>query len=246
MMQPVFAQDNVCENTNRGDSNRDIDVDDDGLIEICYLEDLNAIRYQLDGSGYKISAEATKITNGCAEGGAAVCIGYELMRDLDFATTQSYVNVATNRAAWTVDSFDTANDFGWAPIGTFDSNDRCGTGDRDCFSSIFEGNGNRISNLQINRRGISYIYIGLFAGNRGSIRNIRLSSLHVDGNWYVGGLVGDNQGIIMNSDVAGTVIAQSQIAGGLVAFNLTDAIIINSYASGNVPVILIPVVVWLL
>ena len=215
-------------------SNRDIDVDDDGLIEICYLEDLNAIRYQLDGSGYKISAEATKITNGCDEDGAAVCIGYELMRDLDFATTQSYINVATNRAAWTVDNFNNANDFGWAPIGTFDSNDRCGTGDRDCFSSIFEGNGNRISNLQINRRGISYIYIGLFAGNSGSIRNIRLSSLHVDGNWYVGGLVGANQGIIMNSDVAGTVIAQSQIAGGLVAFNLTDAIIINSYASGNV------------
>ena len=74
MMQPVFAQDDVCANTNRGDSTRDIDADDDGLIEICYLEDLNAIRYQLDGSGYKTNTTATKITNGCAEGGAAVCI----------------------------------------------------------------------------------------------------------------------------------------------------------------------------
>ena len=31
----------------------DIDIDNDGLIEIYYLEELDAIRYRLDGSGYK-------------------------------------------------------------------------------------------------------------------------------------------------------------------------------------------------
>ena len=231
MMQPVFAQDDVCANTNRGDSTRDIDADDDGLIEICYLEELNAIRYQLDGSGYKTNTTAAKITNGCAEGGAAVCIGYELMRDLNFADDDSYVNAATNKAAWTVDNFGMSADTGWDPIGAFGDTE-CGTGGRNCFSSIFEGNGKRIFNLQINRSDSNYI--GLFSANRGSIRNIRLSSLHVDGNWYVGGLVGANQGIIMNSNVAGRVIAQFIGAGGLVARNETDAIIINSYASGNV------------
>ena len=144
MMQPVFAQDDVCANMDRASSTRDIDADDDGLIEICYLEDLNAIRYQLDGSGYQTSATATKITNGCAEGGAEVCIGYELMRDLDFAANDSYVNAASNRAAWTVDNFNNANDDGWDPIGAFGDTE-CGTGGRNCFSSIFEGNGKRIS-----------------------------------------------------------------------------------------------------
>ena len=147
MMQPVFAQDDVCENTDRASSTRDIDADDDGLIEICYLEDLNAIRYQLNGSGYKTNTTATKITNGCAEGGAADCIGYELMRDLDFAANDSYVNPASNRAAWTVGDFNNASDAGWDPIGMLSSND-CSHMNSNCFSSIFEGNGKRISNLQ--------------------------------------------------------------------------------------------------
>ena len=53
----------------------DIDIDDDGLIEINNLEALNAIRYQLDGSGLQLSETAAEITAGCATGG---CKGYEL------------------------------------------------------------------------------------------------------------------------------------------------------------------------
>ena len=246
MMQPVFAQDDVCTNTNRGDSTRDIDADNDGLIEICYLEDLNAIRYQLDGSGYKISASAARITNGCAEGGAAVCIGYELMRDLDFEADDSYVNAATNKAAWTVDNFETTGDVGWDPIGTFSAPNRrdCSVPDNNnCFSGIFEGNGNRISNLQINRDSASYV--GLFAGNSGSIRNISLAQPEVEGEANTGALVGLSRGIatrqatIINSNAVGVGV-DSQVKGsndnigGLVGINGANAIILNSYASVNV------------
>ena len=244
MMQPVFAQDDVCENTNRGDSTRDIDADDDGLIEICYLEDLNAIRYQLDGSGYKTNTTAAKITNGCAEGGAAVCIGYELMRDLNFADDDSYVNPATNRALWTVDNFETTGDVGWDPIGTFSAPNRrdCSVPDNNnCFSGIFEGNGNRISNLQINRDSASYV--GLFAGNSGSIRNISLAQPEVEGEANTGALVGLSRGIatrqatIINSNavgVGGRVKGSNDNIGGLVGINGANAIILNSYASVNV------------
>ena len=38
------------------DSTVDIDKDGDGLIELCDLEGINEMRYQLDGSGYKTSA----------------------------------------------------------------------------------------------------------------------------------------------------------------------------------------------
>ena len=50
-------------------SSADIDQDDDGLIEICDLEGLDAIRHQPDGTGYKASADATRVTTGCRSGG---------------------------------------------------------------------------------------------------------------------------------------------------------------------------------
>ena len=57
----------------------DIDVDDNGLIEINHLK--ISMRCALDGSGLCANATAEKITTGCAVGG---CKGYELTRDLDF------------------------------------------------------------------------------------------------------------------------------------------------------------------
>ena len=43
------------------------------------------MRYQLDGSGYKATVSADKITAGCPlVNGVEKCRGYELMNDLDF------------------------------------------------------------------------------------------------------------------------------------------------------------------
>ena len=242
LMQPIFAQDDetVCADTDRGDSTRDIDADDDGLIEVCYLEDLNAIRYQLDGSGYKVSATAAKITNGCDEDGAAVCIGYELMRDLDFEAGDSYVSTE-NKVVWTVDNFETndGTDTGWHPIGNVFSLN-CSDARSNCFSSIFEGNGKRISNLQINRD--TATYVGLFRANIGSIRNIELANPEVEviGRNIVGALVAFNQRHIINSGVVGGFInATGNSIGGLIGINgrfggdNTNVIIINSYVSGS-------------
>ena len=69
----------------------DIDDDNDGLIEIRYLEELDAIRHQPDGTGYKASASASRITTGCPlVRGVERCRGYELVRDLDFNNDESY------------------------------------------------------------------------------------------------------------------------------------------------------------
>ena len=75
----------------------DIDKDNNGLIEICDLEGLNAMRHQLDGTGYKANADATEITDGCPSDG---CTGYELTRNLDFNNNASYRAIA-NRTTWT-------------------------------------------------------------------------------------------------------------------------------------------------
>ena len=105
----------------------DIDDDNDGLIEICHLEDLNAVRYQLDGSGRRSTPGATLLTTGCRQMGG--CNGYELVRDLDFLDDASYSST-TNKIEWTVDDYDESSDTGWQPIGDID----------DRFAATFDGN----------------------------------------------------------------------------------------------------------
>ena len=70
----------------------DIDIDNDDLIEIYYLEDLDAVRHQLDGSGYRTAPTAEVITAGCGPDNSGACRGYELMRDLDFDDDDSYAD----------------------------------------------------------------------------------------------------------------------------------------------------------
>ena len=100
----------VAVGTNRidpcvADTNGDYDIDNDGLIEICNLAQLNAIRWDLNGDGVadvyppdqhghtghdpdgatKIAAAFPNAASvmGCPTGG---CKGYELSADLDFDT----------------------------------------------------------------------------------------------------------------------------------------------------------------
>ena len=236
----------------------DIDNDNDGLIEICYLEDLDAVRYVPDGSGYQPYSNVEKSTDGCAAGG---CNGYELVRNLDFEADGSYFSTE-NRVHWTTDD-------GWIPIlnfrGTFDGNgytvsnlmiDK--TSDNvGLFSSLLGGVIDEIGLLDVDVRGSDKVgslvgeniqghitnsyssgslsgnnQIGRLVGwNSGTISNSH-SSGSVSGDSQIGGLVGWNGGTISNSHNSGSVSGEQQDAGGLVGFN--QATIINSYSSGSV------------
>ena len=113
------------------------DVDGDGLIEIEYLEQLNAIRFGLDGDGradhdsgindyvaaYPMSREEVVCDHDCK--------GYELSRPLDFASPDSYASGSVN-GAWTTGE-------GWCSIGGTD-----GYGGR--FNALFDGNRHTIAN----------------------------------------------------------------------------------------------------
>ena len=197
------------------------DKDNDGLIEIETLEDLNAIRYQLDGSGYRAGSTASRISAGCP---ADRCTGYELVRDLDFLDDASYASTR-NEVVWTTES-------GWQPIGTI-ANSNCGDSGSNCFSSIFDGNGYSISNLHINRDTINEV--GLFSANTGTIRNLGLSAIEVAGNSRVGGLVGRNEGGLTNVYiVGGKVVGQDNVIGLLTGVSVLGSSIINSYVHGAV------------
>ena len=200
----------------------DIDQDNDGLIEICDLEGLNAMRYQLDGSGYRASDWANKITAGCADGG---CLGYELVNDLDFNVADSYRDNIVD-TTWTTST-------GWVPIGS----------NSNRFSSVFEGNGHTIAHLYINRSNGDNI--GLFAVTDATaqINNIKLSDVNVTGDDDTGSLVGENYGSIISIDVIGTVNGNLD-TGGLVgensgqitlcAANVMVTGALGSFASANI------------
>ena len=188
----------------------DIDKDNNGLIEICDLEGLYEMRYVLDGSGYSTSATATTFM-GCPSGG---CIGFELTKSLDFTDDASYRMIA-NKVIYT-------NGTGWEPIGTLADN----------FRARFEGNGNTISSLTINRNTNN---IGLFgvASAGTNITRIGLLDVDIKGNNNVGGLVGFNNGSTTQSDVYVTGSVEGIfVVGGLVGQN--EGTITNSYATGSV------------
>ena len=262
----------------------DIDDDNDGLIEIRYLEELEAIRYQPDGSGYKASASASRITTGCpVVGGVERCRGYELVRDLDFNNDESYRTAdpaarTVIKNSWVVSNgnFTNASDSSWQPI---------------ALNAVFNGNGHTISNLQINRSVLNKNSIGLFSsiGASGRIENLGLVNPAIKGlsgiknvgsfagtmvlggeiiNSYVvgdvatgntnriirgdvgasgqigfiGGMVGWNKGLILNSYAKINVVAEDfgppsggQVrVGGLVGRNIDGGKVYNSYATGEV------------
>ena len=208
----------------------DYDFDNDRLIEISYLEQLNAVRWDLDGngastnSGYGLAFPDALAGMGCPDGDSSTpdqpfCEGYELDDDLDFTVPADYAGGVLN-TAWTDDPDDPA-DTGWLPIG--DST----TG----FSGFFEGNGHTISNLFINRETTDSI--GLFARLEpgSAIRGLGVVGMDVTGRDQVGGLAGRTFGPISDSYATGAVSGRNGV-GGLVSFS--RGTITGSYATGAV------------
>ncbi len=193
----------------------DYDTDDDGLIEIRYLEQLDAIRHDLIGTGQPKNlsrrAHHRSAFLWAAPGmGCPVdsCGGYELVSDLDFRDPASYASGTVN-SEWTEGN-------GWLPIGL----------DERKFSTRFDGNGHVISNLYINRVGEDETASdGLFGrtSDASVINNLRLFDVQVSGVIRVGGMVGSNRGRIHSVQVSGNVLGNTEV-GGLTGSNLGEIV----------------------
>ena len=216
----------------------DIDNDNDGLIELCYLEDVDAIRHQLDGSAYQSSASAPVLTTGCGGGtGNNECFGYELVRDLDFNENDSYSSTP-NKVTWTTGA-------GWLAI----------AGD---FSGILEGNGYRIANLFIDRDGFSSVNsrenneksVGFFRdiGDKGRIQNLGLWNVNVQANEGILSVLvsNDNDGTIINCYIQGEVRKSQDAADATAGLMVVDnrGEISNSYVSVETGSIISSIFVW--
>ncbi len=195
----------------------DVDDDGDGLIEIATAEELDAVRYALNGRGRRLSVGADLNTTGCgSDGGITSCSGYELVADISLAAY--------------------SDGEGWQPLGN-DTDDRFSFGCRGvAFDGIFEGNGWTISDLSINRS--SEDCVGLFGhiAEDSEIRNLTLRAEKVIGRRNVGGLVGlgDSVRIFSSSVVAGKVSGSGARVGGLVGWGDSARIFSSSVVAGKV------------
>ena len=107
----------------------------------------------------------------------------------------------------------------WSPMGS------------DLYAGSFDGNGKSVGGLYINSSGDTQ---GLFAYNKGTIKNVGVVNSYVKGISYVGGMVAHNNGDVINSYHAGTVVGNnsSNYAGGVVGSNSGN--VANSYNTGIV------------
>ena len=185
-----------------------IDTDHDGLVEIQYLEDIQAIG--LNFASGEIGYRASEIDNlnriGCPGG---VCRGYELQRSLDFKDPASYRDAEANMARW--------SNAGWEPIAIK--------------GALFDGNGHTISNLKVRSRNGG----GLFSTIESSdIEGLGLLNVDLSGARVSGGIARNlsAESRLGNSYVIGSIEA-THSAGGLIAESTTSSIS-NSYFIGTI------------
>ncbi|MGD1042674.1 MAG: GLUG motif-containing protein [Sedimentisphaerales bacterium] len=103
------------------------------------------------------------------------------------------------------------------------------------FTGVFDGAGHKISNLTINTNGTVNDYLGLFGYVSGEIKNLRLENIYINGggSTYLGGLVGYNDGVIIDCCSTGIVVAGNYL-GGLVGSSRSHGNISNCYSMGLV------------
>ena len=194
------------------------DADGDGLVEIATLEQLNAVRWDLDGDGSPSSgneadyaaafpgAVSSPGNMGCPSGG---CDGYELAASLDFAAASSYASGTVN-ANWSAGANSSG---GWTPLG----------GSTEPFAATFDGNGLAVANLYIDRSGSgNQGLFGLLAATA-EVLGLGVPSASVRGSSSVGALAGENRGTIRNSwsttGPSERILSGWANAGGLVGVN---------------------------
>ena len=117
---------------------------------------------------------------------------------------------------------------GWNPIGT-------GSGYNGSFSGTFDGNGNVITGLYINR---NTNYSGLFGyvtGGASTVKNLVVDSAYIiSGTKYVGTIAGYiTSGGITNCSVRGGSVAGKDYAGGIAGYVHSSGVT-GSYFSGSI------------
>ncbi|WP_226004496.1 type IV pilin N-terminal domain-containing protein [Natrinema salinisoli] len=202
-------------------------TDDDETEEVVVVErdgpDCSAVRYAGSGTSDDPYEVSTVDQLQCID--TDLDANYELVDDIDAQGTEYWNGGA-----------------GFEPIGDQER------GERE-FSGNFDGNGNAIEGLHIDRPDEDFV--GLFAintyfhetwrgiGEGSKIHNLRLENVSVHGRQVTGGLVGAAGGTIENVRVSGDVTAEHQEVGGIVGSShnadLDNRLVSEATVSGGIP-----------
>ena len=96
----------------------------------------------------------------------------------------------------------------WTPVGVFNNYQ-----DNKPYAGTFDGKNFTVSGLTVNDK--NKISIGLFAfvGSEGTVKNLFLMDVYMNGQDGIGGVAGFNIGTIENCSVAGTICGETEIGG---------------------------------
>lgn len=97
------------------------------------------------------------------------------------------------------------------------------------FTGSFDGNGNVLSNLFIDRTGATNVGLFGYIGSGATVTEVGLEDLTVRSLTYSGGLAGVNEGTVSKSYTTGFVTSTGQAIGGLVGHNNAGTVS-NSYS----------------
>ena len=211
-------------------------TDDPVLIDITTLDQLYAIRYDMNGNGapdtdittaeataYRTAFGLTESNNNTCTGG---CDGYELMNTLDFNDTDpdmagnqlsKWAKNCTSSCETGRQADGTTGNTGWESIYYFNDQGTSSDNSDDVenrFASKLYGNEFTISNLYVNRKNEEDIYAGLF-GITEVERGIVIKDLH-----------------LVDVEVTAKSDDRDAYAGSLVAYSYAD--ITNCSATGDV------------
>ena len=105
-------------------------------------------------------------------------------------------------------------------------------GDLGPFTGVFDGDGNVINNAMINQSGSKDVGLFGIVGSGGQIKNLGVNNIVVIGYDSVGGLVGENDGLITGCYTTGSITGINHV-GGLIGHN-RDGTINTCYSTGVV------------
>lgn len=150
--------------------------------------------------------------------------------------TDPYIIASANNLLWVTDNNANNNGFldkyfmqsadivwegQWQPIGDSDYK----------FAGNYSGNGHSIKGITITNSSVENQ--GLFGFNKGTIKNLSVAA-DINGiGMNVGGLVGTNNGTIINCYSMSNIVGKNEI-GGLIGLVEDNGIVTNCYATGNI------------
>ncbi|MCH9665174.1 MAG: hypothetical protein K0U41_04925 [Gammaproteobacteria bacterium] len=178
----------------------DVDKDGDGLIELSTATQLDAIRYNLAGTGLRlVSRLRPNNANGCPATGG--CRGYELVADIDLSAYANWNNLGLSSTRFTA---------------TFEGNNHT-------ISNLNFDEGNFVT---IGQGLFAYIHNAVISNVH--LRNVSISSIGSNVGGLVGSASGTST--IINSSVTGPLLRSTNFqTGGLVGVATSGVQIISSY-----------------